>query len=63
MKIRSRIIVVGSGLIDRMIAMINMCVLCMYLNMLFDMVGLKGAGVLTCMINLKVRDIWSLPYV
>ena len=32
-------------------------------GMLFDMVGLRGVGVLTCMINPEAWDIWSLSYV
>ena len=36
---------------------------CMYVKTLFDLVGLRGVGVLTCMTNPEARDIWSLPYV
>ena len=35
---------------------------CMYVKTLFDLVGLRGVGVLTCMTNPEARDIWSLPY-
>ena len=40
-----------------------MVMLYMYVKILFDMVGLRGVGVLTCMTNPEARDIWSLPYV
>jgi len=40
-----------------------MVMLCMYVKTLFDLVGLRGVGVLTCMTNPEARDIWSLPYV
>jgi len=43
--------------------LICMVMLCMYVKILFDMVGLRGVGVLTCMTNPEARDIWSLPYV
>ena len=36
---------------------------CMYVKTLFDLVGLRGVRVLTCMTNPEARDIWSLPYV
>ena len=37
---------------------------CMYVKVLFVMVGLRGeVGVLTCMTNPEAQDIWSLPYV
>jgi len=36
---------------------------CMYVKILFDMIGLRGVGVLMCMTNPEARDIWSLPYV
>jgi len=36
---------------------------CMYVKTLFDLVGLRRVGVLTCMTNPEARDIWSLPYV
>ena len=32
-------------------------------EILFDVVGLRGVRVLTCMTNPEARDIWSLPYV
>ena len=35
---------------------------CMYVEILLDMVGLRGVGVLMCMISPEARDIWSLPY-
>jgi len=40
-----------------------MIVFSLYVNMLFDIVSLRGVGVLTCVINLETRDIWSLSYV
>ena len=44
--------------------MIDMHVYALYVcESIVVMVGLRGAGVLTCMTNPEARDIWSLPYV
>jgi len=48
----------------KLIVMIAMYVCSyLYVDVLFDMNSLRGIGVLTCMINLKTSNIWSLPYV